>query len=286
MSPPLSAPNRGEQLTVVVAPRSAVQLQHEAVVDAHGGHLDQHLGPEQLGVCGLGSARPDPREEGLDLGRAEVRGRCRRVAVVARRGSGLDEPLPPGTERGQVALPAGGVLTGRLGEAIQVLDEVGTVGIDHVVRAEGGHDPALPPTGRDLRVRLERIERRVGGGQELDAEAFVERAWPEGVVGERRHDLVVHLVRGLGTEGDRHPEHLGEGVVEPQLRGRGPEQVVVVGEGLPDPPAVRLHLHAVASRHAEAFERHALAVQHAEQVVVPGHQLAGRVPDDPVVREQ
>ena len=59
-------------------------------------------------------------------------------------------------------------------------------------------------------------------------------------------------------------------MVEPQPGRRAAKQIIVLGKAPPDRPAVGLDRRAVEGRHAEILQPHALAEQHAEDVVV-GH---------------
>src|SRR5450755_3747406 len=90
----------------------------------------------------------------------------------------------------QVAFEAAAILAGHLAQATQVARELGTFRIDDIVGPKGGDDTAFPAGGRNARMILERIERRLGGRQQLDIEAFEQRARPESGRGERRIDGV------------------------------------------------------------------------------------------------
>ncbi len=67
-----------------------------------------------------------------------------------------------------------------------------------------------------------------------------------------------------------------EGVVEPEAGGGSAEEVVVAGEDAPDLARVG-GLLAVELRDAEGFERDALRVEHAEDVVVGLDEEGGGV---------
>ena len=69
---------------------------------------------------------------------------------------------------------------------------------------------------------------------------------------------------------DRHP-------VEPHARRRAAEQVIVSREHAPDLARVALGGAAIDARDAEFLERDALAVEHAEHVVIGREQQAGRI---------
>ena len=95
--------------------------------------------------------------------------------------------------------------------------------------------------------------------------------------GEAGRDLVVDGVGVLGVERLRHAEDLLQRVVEPQLRRRAAEEVRTREPSSRQicRPSVT-DRRAVARRHAERLERHALAVEHAQDVVVLGHELGRR----------
>ena len=210
-----------------------MELEHEAVLHAHGRHLDEELAPEPLGIAGLGLPLAHPAEQVLGLTRGEVHRDRRRVAVVRGRRAGGDEGLAPGPQRGEVARPRRGVLTGQLGQAAEVVLEVRPVGVDDVVGPERGHDPAVPAARRDRGVGVEGVEGAVGRGQELDAEALVEGPGPEGVGRQRLDEVVVGGVGRGRRERLGDAEDLRQRVVEPQLRRRRPEEGVVLGERAP-----------------------------------------------------
>ncbi len=61
-------------------------------------------------------------------------------------------------------------------------------------------------------------------------------------------------------------------MVEPEPRGRAPEQVIPLREPPPDRARVLLHRPAIGARHPKILERDALRVQHPEDVVVGRHE--------------
>jgi hypothetical protein len=73
-----------------------------------------------------------------------------------------------------------------------------------------------------------------------------------------------------GLAGQRHveAEHLLEHMVEPALGRGAAEQVIVLREDAPDLAPVGFGRAAIDPRHAHRLERHALAVDHPEDVVV------------------
>ena len=82
---------------------------------------------------------------------------------------------------------------------------------------------------------VEVVEGGVGRRQQLDAEALVERSGPEVVLGRGgRRGGRTRRRRCSAPRGSVDAEDLRERVVEPELRGRGAEEVVVRGEGAPE----------------------------------------------------
>ena len=71
---PLVGPEALGHQRIVVAPGAGVDLQRQAVVDAHGGHFDEHLAAEQLGVARPARPRHNPTEEVLGFSTGEIGG--------------------------------------------------------------------------------------------------------------------------------------------------------------------------------------------------------------------
>ena len=178
--------------------------------------------------------------------------------------------------RAQIAGEARDILARHLAEAAEIVGEARRLRVDHRIGAIGGDDAALPAAIPDRLVMVERIERAFGGGDELDLETLEERARAEGVGLQRGVDRVVIEVGGGRLEPHVEPEHFGEHPVEPHPRRRAAEQVIVLGEDPPDRAAVLLGRAAVAGRDAERVERHALAVEHAEHIMVRHDQQLRR----------
>jgi hypothetical protein len=256
---------------------AGVQLQHQPVLHAHGGHLDDHETTEELGVGRAVGAGEDAGKEVRGLARRQIRRGRRRVAVVGRRRAGGDEGVTAGPDGFEVPLPGGRVGVGLLAQGLDVGSEAGPVRVDDVVGAESRDDPPRPTRPAQRGVRLERVQRAVRRRQELNSHPIEQRARTERVLGEPRAQAVVDSIGGGRPEGLVYAEHLAEGLVEPELRRRAAEQVVVLGERAPNPGTVGLGRLAVEGPHAESLQRHALAVEHAHQVVVPGDQLDGRI---------
>jgi hypothetical protein len=69
-------------------------------------------------------------------------------------------------------------------------------------------------------------------------------------------------------------EDIREHLVEPQRGWRTAEQVVVAGEQAPRRPRIRAAVPSVNARNAERFQRDALAVEHAVEIVIRDEQQA------------
>ncbi len=170
--------------------------------------------------------------------------------------------------RFEIAVPGEGVAARDVAERLDIGLEAVELGIDHRVGPVGRDHAPLPAGRLDRVMRGQRIERALGRGDHLDLEALEQGARPEIRPGEAFADAVEIVVGGLRREPHRHAEQLGEGLVEPQPRRRAAKQVIVLGELAPDLACVGLDRSAVLARDAHLLERHALAVEHAENVVV------------------
>ena len=84
-----------------------MDLHHEAVVEAHARHLGQHLAAEQLGLVRRRRAGERAVEQRSALGRREIAGARRRVAVVGRRRAHRLEERAALAVRGEIAVPGG-----------------------------------------------------------------------------------------------------------------------------------------------------------------------------------
>ena len=254
-----------------------MDLQDESVLDAHGGHLDQHLPPEELGlILAVGSGH-HLGEEVLGVPRRQVRRAGGRVPVVGRRRTRGDEVRPALPDGVEVALPRRNVASGELAQRDQVRSEIWPVRIHDVVGPKRRDHPAGPSRPRESGVRRQRVERAVRRRQELDPEALEESSGAELVASEARGQVAVDVVSRRRSEIVVHAEDGGEGVVEPELRRRPREQVVVLGQLPPDLLPVRSGRRAVQGADAECLEGDALAVHETEEVVVSRDQLQRRV---------
>gem|GEM_PF-793842 len=264
---------------------AGMQLHHQPVLQAHARHLGQHLAAEHLGIHRPGPSGDDPVEQRLGLGRRQVGGGGGRMPVVGGGGAGGHEVPAADGECREVSPPGQRVLAGQPAKLLEVAAEARGIGIDHGIRAEGGHHPAGPAGLPDRAVMVERVEGALGGCQRLDAEALEQRPGPELGAGQAVGDAVVDGVGIRRGQPLGDAEHLGQRMLPPQPARGGAESVPVRGDGAPDPARVGLHGPAVEPRHAEILQPDTLAVQHAQHVVVRDHQQLGRVRERRVIGE-
>ena len=251
-----------------------MKLHGEAVLDAHAGHFGEHLGAEDLLLLGDGATGEDAAVEGGCCGGVEVGGLGGEMAVI---GGGAAHGLEEGAavaEGVEIAVVAGDVFAGDLAELVDVAEEAGVLGVDDGVGTEGGDDAALPSGFADGFVVFEGVEGGVGGGEDFDVEFFEERAGTEVGGLERFCDDRRSIRRRFLVEPFGEAELIFEGVVEPEAGGGAAEEVVIFCEDAPDLAGIGL-FGAIELRNAEGFERDALGVEHAEDVVVGLDQEGG-----------
>ncbi len=179
--------------------------------------------------------------------------------------------------RAQVTLPGLHVLAGDLAEAAQCLRELLVLRVDHRIGPVGGDHAPCPAAGADRVVVLELIQRTLGGGDDLDVEALEQRARAERLRLQRRGDGVVVKVCRAGIEPHAQPEHLMEHMVQPHRGRRATKQVEMLRQQPPSRARIDRRTGTVPARNAQPVQRHALAVQHAEQVVVRHQQQFGGI---------
>ena len=194
--------------------------------------------------------------------------------MVGRRRAESLEPGAPGLER---ANEAGGVVDGAAAHGCQALELVAPVGgmqLQHRIGAECRADAPLAARTERLVVR-QCIVRRIGGAERLDVEPLEQRPWAERRLGQPAGDLVVDPLGRRRIQPLGHAEDVVQLGIEPQPGRRAAEQVIPVGEALPDAAVILLDRRAIAAGDAQRLERHALAVEHAEDVVIRNDQQVG-----------
>ena len=267
---------------VVVAHGAGMDLHHEAVGDAHAGEFGEHLGAEQFGIGRRRAGADHTLEQRGGLADLEVRGACGRVAVIGRGGAERAEDVTARPMRREIAAPGHG-FAGERDEPFDVVAEPLALGVDREVGPVGRQDATRPALVPQRPVVPQVVERAVGGADRLDVEAFVEGAGAQVGPRERLRDRVVEPVGVGGAEPLLDAEDLRQRMLEPVPRRRAPEQPEVLREQAPDGAPVGLDRAAVAARHPERLKRHALRVQHAEDVVVGLDEQLGRVGEGQVL---
>ncbi len=245
-----------------------MDLQHEAVLEAHARHLGQHLAAEGVGLVGRDPTRQSAREERGGLGLRQVLGARGGVAVV---GAGGAERLEEGAAVAvglEVSVPGGGVAAGELAEARDVGGEAREFGVDDRVGAVGGDDAAVPARVADRLVPAQVVERAVGGGDDFDVEPLEQRAraGTRGGRGSRRcgrRRRRRSRPRG-GRRGRRPSRRCGRARAATGCRAAGGSSRRSGARSA----AVGLGRAAVGAGNAEVGQRHALRAEHAEDVVV------------------
>src|SRR5260221_10982888 len=101
------------------------------------------------------------------------------------------------------------------------------------------------------------MERALGGGEDLYPEAVEQGARAVAVGHERLPDEVVDGVGALRVELLADAEHLAQDPVEPQLRGRAAEQVIMFGEQAPCRSRIGFDPSAVCGWNAKSLQRDA-----------------------------
>ena len=136
------------------------------------------------------------------------------------------------------------------------------------------------PVRRDDRFMvLEQVQGIFGGGDHFDIETLEQGAGAKIRQRQLFVDGVVIIVRRLRPEGAVQAEHFQEGVIQPGAAGRAAEDVIMLGEPLPDLAPVLFHRAAAAvlGRDADALQGDADAVEQAQQIMVGPQQQADRI---------
>ena len=133
-----------------------------------------------------------------------------------------------------------------------------------------------------LRQRIDRGFRR---GQRLDVETFEQCARPECGLLQLAGDQVVEAIGIARIQPLLDAEQRRKAVLHPQPGRRAAEQVPVARQQAPDRARIALGRAAVGTRHAQRLERHALAVEHPEDVVVRDHEQGRRIAERLVAGE-
>jgi hypothetical protein len=117
-------------------------------------------------------------------------------------------------------------------------------------------------------VLLQGIGGGVSGAEHLDVEALEEGARSKLGARELLCEMVIDPLRALAGQLLVNPEDVDELVLEPEAGRSAAEKVEVFSEALPDSAVICLDRRPVTSWHSEVLHRHALAVEHAKDVMV------------------
>ena len=196
-----------------------------------------------------------------------------------------DECLAPSPERSEVTRPGRRVLAGEVGEPIEVGVEVRPIRVDDVIRPERGHHATGPAAAAQPGVSLQRRRSR-------------RRSWPgtrsrtarRGRGGGRRPR---RAGRRGGRRSRRHcrPPAASRPRRPPRACGPATASRACPGRGgcsrrrCARRSDRRTRRASRRGRDTQRLEGDALAVEHPQQVVVPGDQLGGGVADRGVVGE-
>ena len=271
-----------EERAVVIAERAGMDLQDEPVIEAHPRHLRQHLTAEQLMILSRPLARDHLVEQRLGLGRIEVGGKGGGVAMVRRGRPDRLEVFAALAVGGEIALPVTGILARDLCKLVQRRLEALMIGIDDRIRAIGRDDAPAPARRLDGLVMVERVGRAFGRSQKFDIEPVEKRTGPVGIRLERVIDRVVIGVRGGCIQRLGQPEDIAEHIVQPHAGRCAPEEIVILREGPPGLARIGAGLARLA-RHPQRIEAHALAVQHAVDVMIRRKEEFGRIAERGVI---
>ena len=261
-----------------------MQLHHHAVLDRHARHLHQHMAAEQLRLPRTNRAARHLGIERLGLFRRQIGGEGAWVAMIGRcraRGAEIGAAL---LMRAQIAGIAR-ILACHGAETLHIVDELGIIGVQHRVGAIGGHDLAAPAGLADRPMMVQRIERPLGRRDHLDIVTFEQRARAEGVGLQRGVDHVIIMVGGRRLQPHVDAERLGKDPVQPHARRRAAEQVIALGKAPPDRARIAVGSAAVDRRDAQLVQPDALAVQHAEHIMVGHDQQLRRVGEGLIIGE-
>ena len=112
------------------------------------------------------------------------------------------------------------------------------------------------------------VQRAFRRGDDFDVELLEQRARPEFGPPQRVRDDVIMPIGVVGRQPLAETEQRLERMIQPEARRRARKQPEMLGEAAPNLSRIGLDGTAVDARHAEVFQRHALAVEHAKDIVV------------------
>ncbi len=278
----LVAPELPEDSLVMVPNAARVKLHDEPVLNAHPGHLGQHLRAKELRIRRACTAAVYPRIKLLRLARGKV---CRLgawMAVIGRRRTHLLEEHTPLPQCRQIARPGRNILAGNFGQPPQIALELRHLGVDHTIWSKRGNHPPRPARVADRLVPLKRIGRGIRRRQHLNSEPLKERPRQKLRRLKLLRDGLVISVRVCLRETFGQAEEVDEDKIQPHPRRRPAKQKVVLREDPPDLPGIdcgrsgRVPVRT-ALRDTQRFKRNTLRIQHAKDVMIGLNQQRCRV---------
>src|SRR5687767_14868551 len=105
--------------------------------------------------------------------------------------------------RVEISIPREHIFARDLGETFQRRTEGFVFGIDHGIGTVRGDDATFPTTAANLVMMIERVDRRLGGREQFDVEAFEQRARTERVLRQLVTDHVEVMISSLSLEAHR-----------------------------------------------------------------------------------
>src|SRR3954453_3110586 len=156
--------------------------------------------------------------------------------------------------------------------------------VDLVWSISGNH-PSAPAGFADRLVIFERVDRAFGGRKHFDAEPVEKRARPKRGLLERSGNAIIIESSSLARQANIEPKDFAEDPVEPHAGRRALEQVVVLGEEAPDRSRIAFRGPTVDAWDSEQLEPNALAVEHAEEIMVGDEQQLGGIRKTLIQRE-
>src|SRR5207302_10064613 len=98
----------------------------------------------------------------------------------------------------EIAVPGMGIEARDVAELVEVCRKAIELRVDHRIGPIGRDDAAFPARGLDRLVMVERIERALGRGDDLDLELLEQRTRAEFGLRQTLGDAVEIVVRGRG----------------------------------------------------------------------------------------
>ena len=139
-------------------------------------HLSEHLGAEELLLLRAGIAIEDAVEKIFGFRRGKVGGLRSWMAVIRRGAAERTEARTGFAECIEVSAPCGGVLSSLLAERGDVCSKAGEFWIDNRIGAKRGQDARLPVGIANGLMIGERVDGRIGGGEDFKIESLEEGA--------------------------------------------------------------------------------------------------------------